>query len=244
MLFFLDPDNPAAPFPPVEQAQQEPNGLLAVGGDLSLTRLLSAYRSGIFPWYSDGQPILWWSPDPRLVLLPERLKISRSLRKILRNKGFSVSVDRDFSSVIQACAAPRQYEGETWITKEMLIAYESLHRAGHAHSVEVWLGEELVGGLYGVATGSTFFGESMFSSERDASKVALVCLARYLSSWGYKVIDCQVYSQHLVSLGAEQMPRSRFMEILRDSVDDKIASNAWNGDLARPLAVREGGFFQ
>jgi leucyl/phenylalanyl-tRNA--protein transferase len=243
MLFFLDPDDPAAPFPAVDQAQREPNGLLAVGGDLSLTRLLNAYRSGIFPWYSAGQPILWWSPDPRLVLFPQRLKISRSLHKALRNRGFRISLDRDFRGVIQACAAPRQYEGETWITKEMLSAYESLHHAGHAHSVEVWLGEELVGGLYGVTTGSTFFGESMFSSERDASKVALVCLARHLSSWGYKVIDCQVYSQHLVSLGAEEINRSRFIEILRDSVDDQVASNAWNKDLARPVPVAEGGFF-
>jgi leucyl/phenylalanyl-tRNA--protein transferase len=243
MLYFLDPDNPAAPFPSVDQAQCEPNGLLAVGGDLSQTRLLNAYRSGVFPWYSDGQPILWWSPDPRLILFPERLRVSRSLRKVLRNRGFRVSMDLDFPGVIRACAAPRQYEGETWITKEMLIAYESLHQAGHAHSVEVWLGEELVGGLYGVSTGSTFFGESMFSSERDASKVALVCLARQLSSWGYQMIDCQVYSEHLISLGAEQMPRSRFMSILRDSIDEQPASNAWNRDLAQPVPVSKDVFF-
>jgi leucyl/phenylalanyl-tRNA--protein transferase len=241
MLFILDPDNPAAPFPPVEQAEQEPSGLLAVGGDLSQTRLLNAYRSGVFPWYSDGQPILWWSPDPRLILYPQQLKISRSLRKVLRNKPFRISVDRDFPAVIRACAAPRQYEGETWITKEMIIAYETLHQAGHAHSIEVWLEQELVGGLYGVSAGSAFFGESMFSSERDASKVALVCLARYLASWGYKVIDCQVSSQHLVSLGAEEIPRSSFMELLRDCVDTPAAGSAWNEDLAQPLLIGEGG---
>jgi leucyl/phenylalanyl-tRNA--protein transferase len=242
MLFFLDPDDPTAPFPPAEQAQREPNGLLAVGGDLSQARLLNAYRNGIFPWYSDGQPILWWSPDPRLVLRPEQMKISRSLGKVLRNRGFSVSFDCDFSNVIRACAAPRQYEGETWITKEMVTAYETLHRAGHAHSVEVWLDEELVGGLYGVSAGSAFFGESMFSTERDASKVALVCLARRLSSWGYKMIDCQVYSQHLASLGAEEISRSCFLEVLRNSIDDPVAGDAWNRDLAHPTAIVEGDF--
>lgn len=237
MLYFLDPDHPDAPFPPVEWAQSDPNGLLAVGGDLSLTRLLGAYRDGIFPWYSDGQPILWWSPDPRLVLLPNQLKISRSLRKTLRNRGFTVSINRDFRGVIRACAAPRPYQGETWITTEMVAAYENLHQTGHAHSVEVWLENELVGGLYGVSTGTVFFGESMFSTERDASKVALVYLVRNLFSWGYKLIDCQVSSQHLVSLGAEEIPRSRFMDILRTCIDQATTVDAWNRDLALKVPI-------
>ncbi len=241
MLYFLDPGNPDAPFPPVELAQREPNGLLAVGGDLSPTRLLNAYRNGIFPWYSEGQPILWWSPDPRLVLFPDRLKISRSLRKTLRNGEFEISVDGDFRGVIHACAAPRYDEGETWITKEMISAYENLHQAGHAHSIEIWLHEELVGGLYGVSTGRVFFGESMFSKARDASKVALVCLARYLASWGCQLIDCQVYSQHLVSLGAEEIPRHRFSAILREAVARPLSADAWHAARSRPLPVAGGG---
>ncbi len=240
MLYILDPGNPDAPFPPVELAQREPNGLLAVGGDLSQVRLLNAYRNGIFPWYGDGQPVLWWSPDPRLVLFPDRLKISRSLYKTIRNRGFEVSLDRDFHGVIRACGAPRGDEGETWITKEMINAYENLHQAGHAHSIEIWLQQELVGGLYGVSTGTVFFGESMFSRARDASKVALVCLARYLASWGYQLIDCQVYTQHLVSLGAEEIPRLRFIEILRGAVACSVAAEAWDPVYSRPFPVAEG----
>ena len=217
MLHLLDPDDPAAPFPPVEAAEVEPNGLLAIGGDLSPRRLLNAYAAGIFPWYSAGQPLLWWSPDPRTVLFPERLRVSRSLAKTLRNRPFRVTLKRDFSGVIADCAAPREGggdEGGTWITREMHDAYLALHRLGHAHSVEVWEGERLAGGLYGVALGRVFFGESMFSRARDASKVALARLAPFLSNGGFRLIDCQVHSAHLVSLGAEEIPRARFTRLL------------------------------
>ena len=215
MLYLLDSEHPEAPFPPVGEAETEPNGLLAVGGDLSSQRLLNAYRQGIFPWYSPGQPILWWSPDPRTVLFPEKIRISRSLAKTLRNKPFTLSFDRDFESVVAACAAPRNYQQETWITSQMAQAYNALHRFGHAHSVEVWHQGKLAGGLYGVAIGRVFFGESMFSVQRDGSKVALVHLAQHLVDWGYRMIDCQVYSSHLVSLGAEEISRARFCEHLR-----------------------------
>jgi len=215
MIQLLDATPPETPFPPLDKAIDEPNGLLAIGGDLTPTRLLNAYRQGVFPWYSSAQPILWWSPDPRLVLYPGRLHVSRSLRKSLR-KPFEVSLDRDFPGVIRACAAPRQDEDDpgTWITSEMMAAYIRLHRLGHAHSVEVWLEGELVGGLYGVAIGAVFFGESMFSRRRDASKIALVHLTRQLADWGYRLIDCQVYSEHLVSLGAEEIPRKAFAHLL------------------------------
>ena len=215
MIYVLDPNRPDEPFPPVGQAETEPNGLLAVGGDLSSTRLLNAYRCGIFPWYSADQPILWWSPDPRTVLYPERLKISRSLRKTLRNKPFVVTFDQAFVSVVTACSAPRKYAQGTWITAQMLAAYRELHRIGYAHSVEVWLEERLVGGVYGVALGRVFFGESMFSVARDASKVALVHLVQLLIEQGYRLIDCQVYSDHLISLGAEEISRARFCRELQ-----------------------------
>jgi leucyl/phenylalanyl-tRNA--protein transferase len=214
MFYLLDPKNPQAPFPPVERSEREPNGLLAIGGDLSPTRLLNAYRSGVFPWYSEEQPILWWSPDPRTVLFPQRLKISRSLAKTLRNGPFNVSFDQAFDQVIRGCAAPRRDEEGTWITDEMMQAYRELHRLGHAHSVEVWHGDDLAGGLYGVAIGAVFFGESMFSRERDASKVALVHLVRRLQARGYRLIDCQVYSAHLISLGAETIDRREFCRCL------------------------------
>jgi leucyl/phenylalanyl-tRNA--protein transferase len=214
MLFLLDPNDPDAPFPDVALAEREPDGLLAVGGDLSVTRLLNAYRRGIFPWFSPGDPILWWSPDPRTVLDPRRLRISRSLRKTLRRGRFRLSMDRDFDAVISACAAPRSGSDGTWLVPEMIAAYRRLHRQGHAHSVEVWLDGELVGGLYGVAFGRVFFGESMFTRATDASKVALVHLCERLSTWGFALIDCQVFTAHLVRMGAEQMPRSDFVRLL------------------------------
>ncbi|MCP3867173.1 MAG: leucyl/phenylalanyl-tRNA--protein transferase [Gammaproteobacteria bacterium] len=214
MLYLLDPDSPNAPFPSVEQAEKEPNGLLAVGGDLSPDRLLNAYRSGVFPWYSDDQPILWWSPDPRTVLYPEQLRVSRSLRKTLRNKPFHVSFDRDFEVVMEACSQPRRQENGTWITRQMKHAYGELHRMGHAHSVEVWLDGSLVGGLYGVAIGQVFFGESMFSLERDASKCGFVRLVRQLIKWDFRMIDCQIHSNHLVSLGAREISRGLFCDHL------------------------------
>ncbi|ROR32614.1 leucyl/phenylalanyl-tRNA--protein transferase [Inmirania thermothiophila] len=201
-------------FPDVERALAEPNGLLAAGGDLAPATLLAAYRRGIFPWYGPGEPILWWSPDPRLVLFPERLHLGRSLRKRLRSGRYRVSLDRDFAGVVAGCAAPRPGQDGTWITPEMAQAYRRLHALGHAHSVEVWEDGVLVGGLYGVAIGRVFFGESMFSRRPDASKVALACLAARLHRCGFPVIDCQVASAHLLRLGAEPLPRRAFTALL------------------------------
>jgi leucyl/phenylalanyl-tRNA--protein transferase len=205
-------------FPPLEHAT--PEGLLAVGGDLSVPRLLTAYRAGIFPWYSAGQPILWWSPDPRTVLFPEYLSISRSLRKTIRSHVFRVTLDTAFDAVMDGCAAPRpgQLHGSTWITTEMRAAYLRLFAAGHAHSVEAWRGDVLAGGLYGVAIGGAFFGESMFTRETGASKVAFVRLVRQLQVWGYTLVDCQVYSNHLASLGATEIPRSEFVARLKTAI--------------------------
>lgn len=214
-------------FPPLEAAS--PEGLLAVGGDLNPDRLLSAYRQGIFPWYSDDQPILWWSPDPRAVLYPSKLHISKSLRKSLRTRGFEVSADRAFALVIAACAESRNRGEGTWITSGMQDAYCALHRMGYAHSVETWHNGELVGGLYGLAIGKAFFGESMFSRVADASKTALVGLATSLAAEGYRFIDCQVVSEHLTSLGAEATPRDRFASELHEAVGfpDKAARWHW-----------------
>jgi leucyl/phenylalanyl-tRNA--protein transferase len=216
-------------FPPPEQAT--PEGLLAVGGDLSSARLMQAYRSGIFPWYSSGQPILWWSPDPRTVLYPADLHISRSLRRSLRRGGFHATLDRDFAAVIHACAGKRDNDPEagTWITDEMMQAYCRLYELGVAHSVETWRDGELVGGLYGVALGRAFFGESMFSRVSDASKVALVYLVRQLERWGYSVIDCQLPTPHLFSLGAIQVPRARFLEQIGGTKDD-LRRGRWTLD--------------
>ncbi len=208
--YWLDSRTTGAGFPDPALALADPNGLLAVGGDLSPVRLIHAYRHGIFPWYSDGQPILWWSPDPRLVLYPGEVHVSRSLGKTLRQRRFEVSFDRDFAAVISGCAA----RDSTWITAEMRAAYLRLHALGRAHSVECWCDGRLVGGLYGVSIGRVFFGESMFSLERDASKVALVTLARTLERWGYALMDCQVESDHLMSLGARNLAREHFLRLL------------------------------
>ena len=233
MLHLLDPSDDGAPFPEVDQALRDPDGLLAVGGSLSTRRLLNAYRHGIFPWYSQGEPILWWSPDPRLVLFPEHLRVSRSLRKTLRRGLFRVTVDRDFRQVMRACAAPRDDGPGTWITAEMLDAYARLHDLGHAHSVEVWSDERLVGGLYGVAVGRVFFGESMFSRETDASKVALVHLVERLQAWGYHLIDCQIRTEHLIRLGAEEIPRARFVELIRGWRQEPDSDDAWREPVPR-----------
>lgn len=212
--YWLDPDDPSAPFPPVRLALRDPDGLLALGGDLSPARLLSAYRQGIFPWYSDDQPILWWSPDPRMCLHPSALKISRSLRKTLRKGEFRMSLDTDFAAVMAGCAEPRSASQGTWITAAMVDAYCTLHQMGYAHSVEAWQGNRLVGGLYGVALGRVFFGESMFMRVSDASKVAFAHLVRQLQRWDFELIDCQVYTGHLASLGATPLPRSDFTALL------------------------------
>ncbi len=201
-------------FPDVELALREPDGLLAIGGDLSIERLLAAYRRGIFPWYSGDQPVLWWSPDPRSVLAPEKLRISRSLRKTLKKNLFRVSLDAAFTEVIHECSQPRKHESGTWITDEMTLAYSRLHEAGHAHSVECWQGNRLMGGLYGVAQGNIFFGESMFARASDASKIAFVYLVRQLQRWGFGLIDCQIQSEHLDRFGAENIPRNVFIHSL------------------------------
>jgi len=210
-MIILRPGTRAPLFPPVESAT--PEGLLAVGGDLSSERLLAAYRHGIFPWYNPGQPILWWSPDPRAVLSPEKLKIARSLRKTLKRGHLRVTFDSCFREVMLACAAPRaQYPGGgTWITDDMVEAYAQLHEMGYAHSIETWHDNRLVGGLYGVALGGVFFGESMFARETDASKVALVALVSKLREWRFVLIDCQIPSAHLTSLGSEEISRSTFL---------------------------------
>jgi leucyl/phenylalanyl-tRNA--protein transferase len=202
-------------FPPVDAALDDPPGLLAAGGDLSPARLREAYRRGIFPWFSPGEPLLWWSPDPREVLFPGRMHVSRSLGKRLRRADYRVTEDQDFAAVIAACAASRGPKAGTWITAEMQAAYIELHRQGTAHSIEVWLGDELVGGLYGVASGRVFSGESMFSRRDDASKVALAWLAGHCSERGFSLIDCQMPSSHLRSLGSGPMPRHQFIEYLR-----------------------------
>jgi leucyl/phenylalanyl-tRNA--protein transferase len=217
-ITWLSPKDAPEWFPPAEQALEDPPGLLAAGGDLSPARLLAAYRRGIFPWYSPGQPVLWWSPDPRAVLFPEEFKTSRSLAKTLRNGGFSVALDEDFAGVIDGCAAPRPDSPGTWITGEMREAYLELHRRGHAHSVEARLGGALVGGLYGVRLGGVFFGESMFSRVSDASKVALAHLVAVCRRNSIAVIDCQLASRHLASLGARSIPRTQFQALLEEWV--------------------------
>ena len=213
-ITWLAPDGDREWFPPLDQVLDEPEGLLAAGGDLSVARLLAAYRRGIFPWYSAGQPVLWWSPNPREVLLSAEFHCTRSLSKTLRNRGFGVTFDGDFAAVVDACAARREHSPGTWITPEMRAAYCALHAEGHAHSVEVRLEGVLVGGLYGVLLGQVFFGESMFSRERDASKVALARLAERAVVAGVQLIDCQLPTPHLRSLGSKPMPRHEFSALV------------------------------
>ena len=234
MLAWLEKGDP---FPPVEHALREPNGLLCAGADLSLKRLLAAYANGIFPWYSDDQPILWWSPDPRMVLFCDELKVSRSLAKNVRNKGFETRIDSAFSKVIKACAEPRKGEPGTWISAQMLAAYVALHRAGHAHSFETWLDGRLVGGLYGVAIGRAFFGESMFSRETDASKVALVALVEELRRRGFPMIDCQQRTPLLASMGGREIPRRQFLRHLAALVNYAESPENWARREAAPKHV-------
>lgn len=214
-LPWLDPYDDRQPFPPPESALRDPDGLLAAGGSLAPERLLGAYRQGIFPWYSPGQPILWWSPDPRMVLFPAALKVSRSLRKTLKKGCFWITMDTMFETVMRKAAEPREDQAGTWITPEMIRAYLRLHRLGWAHSVETWRDGELVGGLYGVAIGRVFYGESMFSRVSDASKAALVALAAQLLDWEFALIDCQMRTAHLASLGARELSRDEFLACLR-----------------------------
>ena len=213
-LTLLDANNPAQPFPPLQNALREPNGLLAVGGCLSSERLVNAYRQGVFPWFSSDEPILWWSPNPRLVLFPEKLQISKRLTKTLRQGKFDVTVNQAFDSVILKCAELRANAEGTWISTEIQRAYSKLHREGIAHSFEAWQNGELVGGLYGVALGKVFFGESMFHTVSDASKVAFAHCVKQLQAHGFQLIDCQVHSEHLVSLGAEEISQLDFSRLL------------------------------
>ncbi|MEO8442166.1 MAG: leucyl/phenylalanyl-tRNA--protein transferase [Betaproteobacteria bacterium] len=221
---------PGDPFPPLTQALAEPNGLLAAGGELSAARLIDAYRNGIFPWFNSGQPILWWSPDPRMVLIPRELKVARSLAKILRNRDYEVRADTDFRQVICACAEPRATDDGTWISAEMIAAYCALHQRGIAHSLETWIGGELAGGLYGVAIGRMFYGESMFTRAPDASKIALVHLARELQRRDFGMIDCQMYTRHLASFGAREIPRADFVRKLQELVNCPLAPGRWTID--------------
>ena len=229
MIPLLRPGDPPDSFPPVETALVEPDGLLCVGGDLSPARLLEAYRRGIFPWFSAGQPILWWSPDPRTVLFPGEFKVSRSLAKTLRNGGFEVTFDRAFGEVMHRCGDQGLRPEGTWISPAMLEAYTRLHQLGFAHSVETWREGTLVGGLYGVALGKVFFGESMFSAARDASKVALHALVDSLLAGNVEVIDCQVATGHLLSLGARLIRRSEFTDLLEHSIDEAVPEGSWSG---------------
>lgn len=226
MLTWLHRDS--LTFPALSKALREPNGLLAAGGDLSADRLIAAYRHGCFPWFSEGQPILWWSPDPRTVLFPAELHVSKSLEKTLRQQRLHVTFDRDFAAVIAACAAPRAYADGTWITDSMQAAYKELHRRGLAHSVEVWEGEQLVGGLYGLAMGQLFFGESMFSRADNASKVGFATLVRQLERWGFVMIDCQMPTDHLHSLGARAISRTEFAGFLARHLD-RTSDAVWRG---------------
>jgi len=233
-LFWFGTHTYAEDFPPVELALDDPDGLLAAGGDLSTERLLKAYRRGIFPWYSNAQPILWWSPDPRTILYPEHIRISRSLRRTLQRAIYTATFDRDFAGVITGCAAARRDGSGTWLTHPMIEAYRHLHTLGHAHSVECWHEEKLAGGLYGVAIGRVFFGESMFSRMSDASKACLAHLCRWLHSWGYQLIDCQVHTAHLASLGAVRVSRQTFTGMLEEWCAQPPAAQAWRSTPSDP----------
>ena len=233
MIPWLDVNDP---FPAVHTALREPNGLLCAGADLSPQRLLRAYALGIFPWFNEGEPILWWSPDPRMVLIPAEMKISRSVGKALRRGTFEIRLDTAFAQVMRECAAPRTEQGGTWISPHMQAAYGRLHELGHAHSVESWRDGKLVGGLYGVALGRVFYGESMFCRETDASKVALAHLARYLEQTGFTMIDCQMTTAHLASLGGQEIPRTEFSRRVRQGSLD-ARPGRWPEQGARDLYV-------
>ena len=235
-IVWISTNDPPDAFPNIEMAMQEPDGLLAAGGDLSTSRLLAAYRLGIFPWFDDGQPILWWSPNPRCVLVPGEFHASRRLRRELRSSAAEIRFNTGFADVIRRCAEPRIAQQGTWITPEMIAAYERLHQEGWAHSIEVWQEQDLIGGLYGLAIGRVFFGESMFSRRSNASKYALFALSRCLQADGFELIDCQVLSQHLTTLGATLIPRSAFASQLRAACDPPQPYSSWP---QRPLAAAD-----
>jgi leucyl/phenylalanyl-tRNA--protein transferase len=227
MIPWLEPHDP---FPPVSRALAEPNGLLAAGGDLSPGRLVDAYRHGIFPWYSDDQPLLWWSPDPRMVLFPAELCVTRSLKKRLRRRDYEIRADTSFEQVMRACAEPREGQDGTWITEDMIDAYCALHEQSLAHSVETWIGGELAGGLYGVALGRMFYGESMFTRATDASKLALAHLVTQLERWNFGMIDCQMKTPHLAAFGAREIPRAEFIRRLQELVNYAQPAGKWRFD--------------
>lgn len=235
-VVWLSPGDPCDAFPPVEAALREPDGLLAAGGDLSTDRLLYAYRRGIFPWYEDGQPLLWWSPDPRCVLEPGNIHLSRRLARSLRRSTAEVRFNTSFGDIIRACAGPRRSGQGTWITPDIIIAFEKLHDEGWAHSVEIWQHDLLVGGLYGLAIGRAFFGESMFSIDANGSKIALLMLSRMMDSGEFGIVDCQVPSSHLLGLGATLIPRQEFMAILASLFNPAKRFENWPSD---PISVLE-----
>lgn len=221
-------------FPPAWLARSD--GLLCIGGDLSAQRILLAYENGIFPWFSESEPILWWSPDPRLVLFPDNIKISRSLNKKIKKDYFHLTVDSAFEETILSCSKPRRKEyAGTWLVEEMINAYVHLHKLGYAHSIETWKEDRLVGGLYGICLGGVFFGESMFSFENDASKIALATLANHLKQYQFDLIDCQVTTNHLLSMGATEIPRNSYLDIIQKSVKRTDIKNIWNPNI--PLTV-------
>ena len=218
------------PFPPLELALKEPNGLLAAGADLSPARLIGAYRQGIFPWFNDGDPVLWWSPDPRMVMFPGELNLSRSLRKTLTKHHYEIRIDSAFREVMQGCAEPRKTQQGTWISPRMIDAYSQLHELGIAHSVETWINGALTGGLYGMAIGNMFYGESMFSRVTDASKIAFAHLTKQLDRWGFGMIDCQMSTPHLASLGAREIPREEFIPALTRLINHPRINGPWQFD--------------
>ncbi len=234
-IVWLTASDPPEHFPPAGQALVEPDGLLAAGGDLSEARLLHAYRHGIFPWFDEGQPILWWSPDPRCIIRPERFHLSRRAVRALRNSGFQIQFNRRFDDIVSACSEPRPGQRGTWITPEMARAYEQLHASGWAHSLEVYRDDELVGGMYGLAIGSAFFGESMFSRETNASKGALLAACRVFVQEGVGLLDCQVQSQHLTNLGAERIARAEFLTELEQRCNPTTKFDAWPAGIS-PVA--------
>jgi len=218
------------PFPPHNKALRDPNGLLAAGGDLSPTRLIDAYSHGIFPWFNAGEPILWWSPDPRMVLFPTELKVSRSLKKVIRNRQYEVRLDSAFTQVMHGCAQARRGQSGTWITPVMIAAYTQLHKMGVAHSAETWIDGELAGGLYGIALGRMFYGESMFTAVSDASKIAFVHLVWQLKRWGFGMIDCQMKTAHLATFGATEIPRPDFIRRVSNLIQYSPAPISWQFD--------------